>query len=329
LATLITGVAGFIGYHCARVLLERGESVIGVDNLNDYYAVSLKRARLEELNRHGQFRFHHLDIADFDALARGLADETFSRIIHLAAQPGVRSSLDNPLSYVAPNLVGHVNVLELCRRSDGVEHMVYASSSSVYGGNVKLPFSETDRVDEPISLYAATKRADELMSHTYAHLYSVPLTGLRFFTVYGPWGRPDMAIWSFTEAILEGRPIRLFNNGKMRRDFTFIDDIVAGVLAVLDTPPKQQPVEAPHRVYNIGNNRSEDISHLITVLEGALGREAQTIMTPAQPGEPIETLADITAIGTDFGFVPKTPIEVGVPLFVDWYRKQWATRLRD
>jgi UDP-glucuronate 4-epimerase len=326
LAIMVTGVAGFIGYHCARALLERGESVVGLDSLTDYYSVALKEARLGELQQHRRFRFARLDVADSETLSSKMAGENIDRVIHFAAQPGVRYALENPQAYITANLVGHANILEFCRRRGDIAHLVYASSSSVYGGNTKLPFSESDRVDHPISLYAATKRADELMSHTYAHLHGLPQTGLRLFTVYGPWGRPDMAVWLFAEAILQGRPIPLFGDGSARRDFTFIDDVVAGVLAVLDAPPRGGPGDAPHRIYNIGNSRSVSVSDLIEVLERAIGRRARTVMLPAQPGDLPETVADIAAIVADHGFAPATPLEVGVPRFVDWYRAHHGER---
>ena len=318
---VVTGAAGFIGFHTSQRLLERGEQVIGLDSLNDYYSVQLKRDRLAELSAYPGFAFHQVQLADLGAIGNALAGAKPRRIIHLAAQAGVRHSIENPQAYVESNLVGHVNVLEYCRHCDSFEHMSYASSSSVYGGNTKLPFSESDPVDRPISLYAATKKADELMGHVYAHLYGMSLTGLRFFTVYGPWGRPDMAMWLFTKAILAGQPIQVFNHGKMQRDFTFIDDIVSGVLAVTDTPVAPAEGAPPHRIYNIGHNRPEDLMHMIGVLEAALGRTAEKHMLPMQPGDVPATYADIEAIRRDHGFEPTTPIEVGVPLFVDWYRR--------
>lgn len=314
---LLTGVAGFIGYHVAEALLARGERVVGVDNLSPYYDVRLKQARLARLEGRNGFRFVKVDIADRDGFNAALAGETVRRVVHLAAQAGVRHSLTHPFDYVTANLVGQMVLLEFCRHHDGLEHMVYASSSSVYGGNTKLPFAETDNVDRPVSLYAATKKADELMSHAYAHLYGLPLTGLRFFTVYGPWGRPDMAMWLFTKAILAGEPIKVFNHGDMRRDFTFVDDIVAGVVAAMDRVPDGAP---PQRVYNLGNHRSEDLMRMIGVLEAAIGRTAATEMLPMQPGDVKETYADIGAAQADLGFSPQTPIDVGIPRFVDWYR---------
>jgi UDP-glucuronate 4-epimerase len=321
---LVTGAAGFIGYHVSRVLLERGEEVVGIDNLNDYYDPRLKEARLAALPRSNRFRFIRTDFADHQALETALADIAFDRIVHLGAQAGVRHSIDNPRAYVSANLAGHLNLLELARHR-AVRHCVYASSSSVYGGNASLPFRVEDRVDHPISLYAATKKADELMSETYAHLYRVPLTGLRFFTVYGPWGRPDMAMWIFTKKILAGEPIQVFNHGRMRRDFTYIDDIVAGVVAALDNPPADDGAAkaggsiAPHRLYNIGNNRSEDLLEMIAILEEACGRRAEIELRPLQPGDVPETLADISAIRADLGFEPRTAIALGVPRFVQWF----------
>lgn len=325
MTTLVTGAAGFIGYHVARALLERGEGVVGIDNLNAYYDPRLKEDRLAELGKLGGFRFEKVDFADAGALDAGLAGAEFDRIIHLGAQAGVRYSLENPRAYVAANLLGHLNLLELARARQA-RHFVYASSSSVYGGNTSLPFRVEDRADRPISLYAATKRADELMSETYAHLFRIPMTGLRFFTVYGPWGRPDMAVWIFTRKILAGEPIEVFNHGRMRRDFTYVDDIVAGVLACHDRPPPDDGAEkaggsvAPHRLYNIGNSRSEELSRLIALIEAACGRKAALEMRPLQPGDVPETYADISAIQRDTGFAPTTPIDVGVPRFVDWYR---------
>jgi UDP-glucuronate 4-epimerase len=325
---LVTGAAGFIGMALSVKLLERGDTVIGIDDLNDYYQVSLKEDRLSELRRVGgeAFRFHQLDFADHHALDAALADERFDRVAHLGAQAGVRYSIDNPRAYVQANLVGHLNLLEVARERK-LDNMVYASSSSVYGNNVKLPFSVDDRVDHPISLYAATKKADELMSEAYAHLYRLPLTGLRFFTVYGPWGRPDMALWIFTKAILEGRPIPVFNNGKMQRDFTYIDDITGGVIAALDNPPRDDGTSkaggsmAPHALYNIGNRRAEELGRLIDLIEEACGREAIRENRPMQPGDVPATCADIDAIRHDLGYAPTTSIDVGVPRFVRWYRE--------
>jgi UDP-glucuronate 4-epimerase len=315
---LVTGAAGFIGYHVARRLLERGDAVVGLDNLSPYYSVALKRARLAELAGFKGFTFRQADIADQRALRDSLAGLPVRRVVHLAAQAGVRHSLTHPEDYASANLTGHLNVLEYARHREGCELMVYASSSSVYGGNTKLPFSESDPVDTPVSLYAATKRADELMSYSYARLYRLPLVGLRFFTVYGPWGRPDMAMWLFAEAILDGRPIQVFNHGKTRRDFTYVDDIVTGVLLVADG--EAVAGEVPHRLYNIGNNRAEDLEHMIGLLEQALGAKAKRELLPLQPGDVVATYADIAAISADYGFRPATPLEVGIPKFVAWFR---------
>lgn len=324
---LVTGVAGFIGHALVQALLARGDAVVGVDSLNDYYPVSLKRDRLATLREAGseRFAFHHLDFADMGALTAALAGTDIDRIVHLGAQAGVRYSIENPHAYASANLVGHLNLLELARHR-GVEHMVYASSSSVYGGNAKLPFAVEDRVDHPLSLYAATKKADELMSETYAHLYRLPLTGLRFFTVYGPWGRPDMMLWIFTRKILAGEPIPVFNHGAMWRDFTYIDDIVAGVVAALDHPPADDGAPKaggsvkPHALYNIGNNRSEHLMKVVELLEQACGRKAEVELLEMQAGDVERTYADIGAIAADLDYAPTTSIEVGVPRFVEWYR---------
>lgn len=324
---LVTGVAGFIGTAVAKQLLARGDAVVGIDNLNSYYSVALKHARLASLHSsYGErFRFLELDFADIAALTNALSGQSFDAIIHLGGQAGVRYSIDNPHAYVQSNLVGHANILELARHRQ-VGHLIYASSSSVYGANKTMPFRVSDRVDQPMSLYAATKKADELMSETYAHLYRLPQTGLRFFTVYGPWGRPDMAMWLFTDRILTGRPIEVFNGGDMKRDFTYIDDIVAGVIACLDNPPpddgalKAGGSVSPHRIYNIGNHRSEHLMRLIEVLEDACGRTAERILLPMQPGDVKETYADIDAIQQDLSYQPSTRIEVGVPRFVTWYK---------
>jgi UDP-glucuronate 4-epimerase len=322
MAIVVTGAAGFIGFHVAKALLGRGEQVIGVDNVNAYYDPSLKEARLAQLEPENGFSLIRADISEascFDAL---MANAGVTGVVHLAAQAGVRYSLENPFAYVETNLVGHMRVLEYCRHLSSLRHLVYASSSSVYGGNTKLPFSVDDRVDQPVSLYAATKRADELLSYSYSHLYGVPQTGMRFFTVYGPWGRPDMALFSFTEAILAGRPIRVFNRGDMSRDFTYIDDIVAGVIAALDRPPEANPV--PHRVYNLGNNKPEPLLGMIEILEDALGAKAEKILEPMQPGDVKATYADIDASRRDLGYDPATPIAEGIPRFVAWYKEHYA-----
>ena len=318
---LVTGAAGFIGYHVSEALLARGEEVVGVDNVNDYYDVNLKRARLERLQKHNGFNFHRVDISDFVAMKGVVAGAgDLRRVVHLAAQAGVRYSIENPFAYVQANLVGHMSILEICRNQPNFENLVYASSSSVYGGNTKLPFSVDDRTDTPVSLYAATKKADELMSHCYGHLYGFPQTGLRFFTVYGPWGRPDMAMYIFCKAISEGRAVPVYNNGDMKRDFTFIDDIVAGVIASLDNPSVSVNGQAPCRLYNIGNHRSEPLMRMIGLIEEALGKKAEIDFQPMQPGDVKESFADIDTISADLGYKPTTPIDVGVPKFVDWFK---------
>ncbi len=319
---LVTGAAGFIGHGVASALLRRGDRVAGIDNLNDYTDVALKEARLAELKRHRGFRFVRGDVSDPSALRDAAAGSgPFRRIVHLAAQAGVRYSLENPMAYVESNLAGHARVLELCRRTEGFEHLVYASSSSVYGGGSDAPFSTDRRVDRPISLYAATKAAGELMSHAYSHLYGVPQTGLRYFTVYGPWGRPDMALYLFTDAILDGRPIRVFNRGDMRRDFTYIDDAVDGTLRALDRPPSPPDGDPPHRIFNLGNNRAERLLDVIGVLEEALGRTAEKRLEPLQPGDVPETCADISHAARELGYAPGTAVREGVPRFVDWFRE--------
>ena len=328
---LVTGTAGFIGFHVVKRLLDRGESVIGLDNLNDYYDVRLKEARLAQLTPHKAFTFVKLDLADRDGMRSLFADNPIKRVVHLAAQAGVRYSLVNPHAYTESNIEGFMNILEGCRHAN-TEHLVYASSSSVYGGNTHMPFSIHDNVDHPVSLYAASKKANELMAHCYAHLYRIPCTGLRFFTVYGPWGRPDMALFIFTKAILEGKPIEVFNQGKMRRDFTYIDDIVEGILRVLDRPAASNPSWsgdqpdpgtslAPARVYNIGNHQPVELLHFIEVLEQALGKKAEKKLMPMQPGDVPATYADIDDLARDVGFSPATPIEEGIPRFVTWYRE--------
>jgi len=326
---LLTGAAGFIGSTAAQRLLARGDEVVGLDNLNDYYDVKLKLDRLARLEPQRGFRFVRLDVADRGGMQALCAREKFDRVIHLAAQAGVRYSLVNPQAYVEANVVGFMNVLEGCRHTQ-VQHLVYASSSSVYGGNTKMPFSERDSVDHPVSMYAATKKANELMAHTYSHLYGLPTTGLRFFTVYGPWGRPDMALFLFTKAILEGRPIDVFNHGKMRRDFTYVDDIVEGVIRVLDktaTPdaayraaaPDPATSNAPFRVFNIGNHNPVELMEFVGCIEDALGRKAEKNMLPLQDGDVPATYADVDALREWVGFVPATDIRTGIGRFVEWY----------
>ncbi len=325
---LVTGAAGFIGAAVSEALLSRGDHVLGLDNLNEYYSVALKQARLDRLSEaHGaSFVFEHTDFSDQAALAEAVEGQKFDRILHLGAQAGVRYSLENPRAYIEANVVGHLNILELARERE-IEHLVYASSSSVYGGSDKAIFSVDDRVDHPMSLYAATKKSDELMSETYAHLYRIPQTGLRFFTVYGPWGRPDMMMWIFTQKILAGEPIPVFNRGDVWRDYTYINDIVAGVLASLDSAPadgcsvKPGGSTKPHAIYNIGNNRCEHLMDVIGVLEDACGKKAELDLLPMQPGDVPKTHADIEAIRRDFGYQPTTSVEVGVPKFVDWFRR--------
>jgi UDP-glucuronate 4-epimerase len=327
MTTLVTGAAGFIGFHVSERLMARGEKVIGLDNVNDYYSTKLKRDRIAALQgRHADFDFIEVDFADHGALQQATAGKTFEKVVHLGAQAGVRYSIENPHAYVQSNLVGHLNMLELARHR-ALEHFVYASSSSVYGGNDTLPFRVEDRVDHPLSLYAATKKSDELISETYSHLYRLPQTGLRFFTVYGPWGRPDMAMWLFTKAIFEGKPINVFGEGNMRRDFTYIDDIVSGIVACHDNPPpddgevKAGGSRSPHRLYNIGNHRSEELTRMISLIEQACGREAEKQLMPMQPGDVRDTYADISAIQRDLGFAPTTGIDEGVPRFVAWYKE--------
>ena len=319
MATIVPGAAGFIGYHVCRALLARGEAVVGLDSLSDYYDVRLKEARLAQLAPERSFRFERIDIADQAAmLALFDRERRATRVVHLAAQAGVRHSLVDPYAYVASNVMGHVTVLEAARRLPRLEHLVYASSSSVYGGNAKLPFAETDPVDAPVSLYAATKRSDELVSHAYGHLHGLPQTGLRFFTVYGPWGRPDMAYFQFAEAIRRGEPITLYDHGALRRDFTFIDDIVAGTVACLDRVPAAG--EAP-RLFNIGNNRAEPVSELVRLLEQRRGRPAVVRSDPRPEVDVAETCADLSAIERHVGYRPTTPLAQGVPRFVDWFVK--------
>ena len=326
MTTLVTGGAGFIGFHLSMRLLAAGQKVVGIDNLNPYYDPQLKRDRIAEIKRQfgHSYQFIKVDFADRGALESTLSDLSFDRIAHLGAQAGVRYSIENPHAYVESNLVGHINLLELARHRK--LPMVYASSSSVYGSNKTLPFSVDDRVDHPMSLYAATKKSNELMSECYAHLYRIPLTGLRFFTVYGPWGRPDMAMWIFAKAIIAGEPIKVFNQGEMRRDFTYIDDIVSGVMACLDHPPTDDGMVkaggsvSPHRIYNIGNHRSEELTHMIALIEAACGRSAIRELHPMQDGDVKETFADIDAIAGDLGYRPTTTIEEGIPKFIAWYK---------
>jgi UDP-glucuronate 4-epimerase len=330
---LVTGVAGFIGFHVSRRLLARGDTIIGLDSVNNYYDVRLKEDRLALLKDHERFSFHRLDLANRAGMEEVFATEKPERVIHLAAQAGVRYSLTNPHAYIDSNLVGFLHILEGCRHNR-VQHLVYASSSSVYGANTKMPFSIHDNVDHPVSLYAASKKANELMAHTYSHLYNLPTTGLRFFTVYGPWGRPDMALFIFTKAILEGRPIDVFNHGKMKRDFTYIDDIVEGVVRVTDHLPQPNPdwssmhpdpgtSKAPYKVYNIGNNKPVELLHFIETLENSLGKKAEKNFLPIQPGDVPETCADVEDLMRDVGFRPDTPVTTGIARFVDWYRSYY------
>lgn len=330
---LVTGAAGFIGFHLATRLLDRGDTIVGLDNLNDYYDVRLKHARLAQLTGRDGFEFCQMDLSDRVAMAQLFRDHQFDKVVNLAAQAGVRYSLQNPHAYVDSNLTGFVNILEGCRHGR-VKHLVYASSSSVYGANTKMPFSVHHNVDHPVSLYAATKKANELMAHTYSHLYQLPTTGLRFFTVYGPWGRPDMALFLFTKAILAGQPIDVFNEGKMRRDFTYVDDIVEGVIRVTDSiaqpnaqwssyQPDPGTSRAPYKLYNIGNNSPVELQHFIATLEKALGRTAQKNLLPMQPGDVPATYADVDDLIRDVGFRPATSIEDGIARFVQWYREYY------
>ena len=330
---LVTGAAGFIGYHVCERLLARGDEVVGLDNLNDYYEPTLKRARLDRLSRQPNFRFARVELADQTAVDGLFSAERFPRVIHLAAQAGVRYSVSHPQAYASSNLAGFLNVLEGCRHH-GVEHLTYASSSSVYGLNSTTPFSEGQNVDHPVSLYAATKKSNELMAHAYAHLYGLRVTGLRFFTVYGPWGRPDMAYFLFTRAILEGRPIQVFNHGKMRRDLTYIDDVVEGVVKVSDRPaapstgwsgsnPDPATSPAPYRLYNIGNNQPSELMDLIQAVERAVGKTAEKVFVPMQQGDVPTTYADIDALDRDFGYRPGTPLDLGIGRFVAWYREYY------
>ncbi len=327
---LVTGAAGFIGMHVARLLLERGDEVVGIDNLNDYYDPRLKAARLEHLAPFANFRFVRMDVADTAAITELFAAERFRRVIHLAAQAGVRYSLTNPQAYIQSNLVGFGNILEGCRHN-AVEHLVYASSSSVYGANTRMPFSVHDEVNHPVSLYAATKKSNELMAHSYSHLFGLPTTGLRYFTVYGPWGRPDMSPWLFSSAILEGRSIDVFNHGKMRRDFTFVDDIAEGTVRVMDhvasgnadfnpNHPDPGSSRAPYRVYNIGNQQPVELMTFINTIEQALGKEAQKNFLPMQAGDVLATFADVEDLKKDIGFSPKTSLETGIARWAEWFR---------
>jgi UDP-glucuronate 4-epimerase len=333
---LITGAAGFIGSSLGKRLLDRGDNVTGIDNINDYYDVNLKLARLKQLQEREEFRFVKRDLQDRSGMERLFAEGGFDAVVNLAAQAGVRYSLKNPYSYIDSNIVGFLNVLEGCRHNN-VGHLVFASSSSVYGANTKMPFSVHDNVDHPVSLYAATKKANELMSHTYASLYKIPCTGLRFFTVYGPWGRPDMALFLFTKAILENRPIDVFNYGKMRRDFTYIDDIVEGVIRVVDRIPQPDPLwhgdspdsavsYAPYRLYNIGNHNPVELMKFIEVLESCLGKKAEKNLMPIQAGDVPATYADVDDLIRDVGFKPATPIEVGIARFVEWYKDYYGIK---
>jgi UDP-glucuronate 4-epimerase len=320
---LVTGVAGFVGYHLAQRLLAQGIQVCGIDNLNDYYDVNLKKARLAQLTPQPGFQFQFLDLSDRPTLTQLFQSHTFDCVVNLAAQAGVRYSIQNPHAYVDSNLTGFVNLLEGCRHSQ-VKHLVFASSSSVYGANPKIPFATSDNVDHPISLYAATKKANELMAYTYSHLYRLPMTGLRFFTVYGPWGRPDMAYFKFVKAIATGQPIEVYNHGDMKRDFTYIDDIVEGVVRVMHHIPTDQSGQAPYKLYNIGNNQPVTLKHFIEVIEQATGQTAEKIYLPMQPGDVPITYADVDELMQDVGFKPSTSIETGIAQFVDWYRSYYA-----
>lgn len=330
---LVTGVAGFVGFFLAQKLLDRGDEIIALDNINDYYDVNLKYDRLAQLEGRKNFTFYKLDLADRTGMEQLFAEHKFDKVAHLAAQAGVRYSLKNPHTYINSNLVGFIHILEGCRHQN-VEHLVFASSSSVYGANTKMPFSVHDNVDHPLSLYAATKKSNELMAHTYSHLYNLPTTGLRFFTVYGPWGRPDMALFTFTKLILSGKPIDVYNYGKMQRDFTYIDDIVEGVIRTLDKIPEPNPKwsgehpdpstsKAPYKIYNIGNNQPVELIRFIEVLEDCLGMKAEKNLLPLQPGDVLATYADVDDLAKDVDFKPSTPIEVGIDNFVKWYRSYY------
>jgi UDP-glucuronate 4-epimerase len=335
----VTGAAGFIGFHLARRLAEQGRAVVGLDNLNAYYDPKLKQVRLDQFARLSNFRFEKIDLADRSSVAELFAAQRFPAVLHLAAQPGVRHSLVDPHAYADANLTGFLNVLEGCRQH-GCGHLIYASSSSVYGANTRLPFRVGDNVDHPLSLYGATKKANELMAHAYAHLFALPATGLRFFTVYGPWGRPDMAMWLFASAIIEGRPIRLFNHGRMRRDFTYIDDVVEAVVRLIDLPPSGSPAwsgdapdpsssRAPWRVYNVGNDQPIEVTEVVRLLEQALDKKAIRQLEPMQPGDMPETRADVTDLAAAVGFAPKTPIKDGIERFARWYLEYRQSRPRE
>ncbi|MEB3885968.1 NAD-dependent epimerase [Lyngbya sp. CCY1209] len=334
---LVTGAAGFIGFHLCQRLLERGDTVVGIDNINDYYEVSLKENRLAQLKPQEAFTFYQLDLCDRPGIEKLFSDHHFDAVANMAAQAGVRYSLENPYAYVDSNLVGFMNILECCRHHQ-IKHLVFASSSSVYGSNKTVPFSVEDYVDYPVSLYAATKKANELMAHSYSHLYNIPVTGLRFFTVYGPWGRPDMAMFIFTKAILADRPINIFNYGDMKRDFTYVDDVVEGVVRVIDRIPTAGEdgteiggvkTTAPYKVYNIGNNKPVELMYLIEVLEKLLGKKAEKNMLPMQPGDLAITYANVDSLIEDVGFQPSTPIEVGVERFISWYKSYYNVGSRE
>jgi UDP-glucuronate 4-epimerase len=323
---LVTGAAGFIGYHLAQRLLSQGQQVYGIDNLNDYYDVNLKKARLAQLQSHSEFTFQQLDLSDRAGISQLFQNQKIDRVVHLAAQAGVRYSLDNPHAYADSNLMGFLNILEGCRHSK-IEHLVFASSSSVYGNNTKVPFAVSDNVDHPISLYAATKKANELMAHSYSHLYNLPITGLRFFTVYGPWGRPDMAYFKFVKAIAENKPIDVYNFGKMQRDFTYIDDVIEGIVRVIEKPPQSDSETSsavPYKIYNIGNNSPVELLTFIEVVEAAMGKTAVKNLFPMQPGDVLSTYADVDDLMADVGFKPITPIEEGIRQFVEWYRDYYG-----
>jgi UDP-glucuronate 4-epimerase len=333
---LVTGVAGFIGFHLTKYLLSKNEQVFGIDDLNNYYDVTLKLARLAQLKSQPSFQFHKINLANNDEMAKLFAETKFDVVVNLAAQAGVRYSIENPHAYINSNLVGFTNILEGCRHSK-VKHLVFASSSSVYGANTKMPFSTHDNVDHPLSLYAATKKANELLAHTYSHLYKLPTTGLRFFTVYGPWGRPDMALFMFTKAMVAGEPINVFNQGKMQRDFTYVDDIVEGIVRVIDKVPSPNPTwsgdtpdpgtsNAPYKIYNIGNNQPVELMYFIKVLENCLGKEAKKNMLPMQLGDVPATYADIDDLYNDVGFKPNTSIELGIERFVAWYKDYYKVQ---